>query len=312
MAQTYIFRLNKETIRALAVMGDQLGDSYWSSVYRTYAKKESTTAGNEAYRKIAVHSINRNDTNSIIGVHVRLGDKATDGFKPVDSLETYYNAIEFSLQYVYEIGSKCVEGTCTDTVGAHGMREIINKMQMNKILCNQLTVVVSDDNNVLAEAQSAGMKTGIINGKNQQYGVQGIDKTLSDPSTKNRLDYLLEIVYDVSSLCRAKIIIGSISSQIFRMAVGISNATALLAAGILIDPENMGQTKYLSEYYSVYFPEENWIEYKQSTTASLTTIEGVEISLETSGRNRKGNNRRRKNKKRKGKRINKLNSELRL
>ena len=62
-------------------------------------------------------------------------------------------------------------------------------------------------------------------------------------------------ITDIYFLSRCTTLVGIAASQVFRVAVGISNATGLLRAAIVMDHDQTGRIKRMSEKFGLPFPE---------------------------------------------------------
>jgi len=62
-------------------------------------------------------------------------------------------------------------------------------------------------------------------------------------------------ITDIYFLSRCTTLVGIAASQVFRVAVGISNATGLLRAAITMDHDQTPRIKRMSEKFGLPFPE---------------------------------------------------------
>ena len=97
--------------------------------------------------------------------------------------------------------------------------------------------VASDDKQVLATARAKGflMTRG---GVSQETTDQGMAAALQGrPNMSHNAS--LEIIADIYFLSRCTTLVGTASSQVFRVAVGISNALGLLQSAIIMDHDQV-------------------------------------------------------------------------
>ena len=62
-------------------------------------------------------------------------------------------------------------------------------------------------------------------------------------------------ITDIYFLSRCTTLVGIAASQVFRVAVGISNATGLLRAALVMDLDQTPRIKRMSEKFGLPFPE---------------------------------------------------------
>lgn len=119
--------------------------------------------------------------------------------------------------------------------------------------------VASDDGAVLQVAQERGFLTAL---EGQRLGVSqqtdahdGMLKTLlTHPEMANSAT--LEIISDIYFLSQCSTLIGTAASQVFRMAVAMSNATGTLQFAAVIDSAQIGMVYRMSAQFGVPFPEQ--------------------------------------------------------
>lgn len=148
----------------------------------------------------------------------------------------------------------------------------------------QALFVVSDDPVVLEEARSRHGAWTFPSGVSQETGSKGMEKTLQAPVTGNdgkktgsasfALLATQEIVRDVTFLAQCHVLVGAASSQVFRLAVALSNVTGVLfdpsqfadkskdrlgstdmRSAVALDRDQVAIVRELSLKYGVPFPE---------------------------------------------------------
>ena len=164
----------------------------------------------------------------LAGVHVRHGDKSSDGFKH-HSLEAEIAAVHKSPECIMNEKIKNVDlKTCWIQTNS--------STHVNDFSIKPIPVfIASDDPRVLTIAAKAGHLVD-EEGVSQQTAHAGMLNTLvSHPEIGYNAS--LEIIRDIYFLSRCSTLVGIAASQVFRMAVGISNATHALkyAAGAFND-----------------------------------------------------------------------------
>jgi hypothetical protein len=161
----------------------------------------------------------------VVGMHVRHGDKQSDGFKH-HALDTQLQAVRASpecktLRPIEARNSSSETGRAGDI----GKKEVC--LTDNG---TQLPIyVASDDPAVLTRAAELGHLVD-SDGVSQHTQSAGMLTTLL---SKPEMGYnaTLEIIRDITLLTRCSTLVGIAASQVFRMAVGISNATGTLVGG---------------------------------------------------------------------------------
>lgn len=117
--------------------------------------------------------------------------------------------------------------------------------------------VASDDPTVLAEAAKQHLWY-FAPGVSQSTGQDGMEKVLASASTSSyvAVNATQEIIRDVYYFSQCSTLIGSASSQVFRMAVALANVTGTLQYAAAVDKEQVAEVKKLSDHYGVPFPED--------------------------------------------------------
>ena len=114
--------------------------------------------------------------------------------------------------------------------------------------------VASDDLDVLQLANKRGFLAD-IDGVSQQTGNTGMLSTLLE---HHELAYnaSLEIIRDIFFLSQCTSLLGVAGSQVFRMAVAMSNATGALRYAAAEDYDQIGKVRGMSLKYKVVFAED--------------------------------------------------------
>ena len=115
--------------------------------------------------------------------------------------------------------------------------------------------VASDDVNVMLSAASQGYLTSPV-------GVSQGTTTAQDGMLKTLLSHpeiahaaTLEIISDIYFLSQCSTLIGIAASQVFRMAVALSNVTGTLSFAAALDGDQIRRVQQLSLKYDIPFPE---------------------------------------------------------
>ncbi len=172
----------------------------------------------------------------LAGLHVRHGDKHNDGFKH-HSMESELRALQASPQCAAAPNST----TVTESSGNCWIQTVHGSM-------HPLPVYVASDNaDVLSAAARMGHLT-VGRGVSQASSSAGMFAMLHN---KPEMGYnaSLEIIRDVLFLSRCSTLVGISASQIFRMAVGISNATGTLVSATAMDYAQIPRVAQMSAKY---------------------------------------------------------------
>ncbi len=113
--------------------------------------------------------------------------------------------------------------------------------------------VASDDGNVLKAAKQLGHLVD-SEGVSQQTSSVGMFTTLlSNPNLGYNAS--LEIITDIFFLSRCSTLVGIAASQVFRTAVGISNASHILKHAAAMDYAQLPRIRHMSAKYGLPLPE---------------------------------------------------------
>jgi len=182
----------------------------------------------------------RGGSAPIAGVHVRHGDKHTDGFLH-HSMAAELRAVHASPQC-----GTADSAFIADAAGAQ--KQKVCWVQDAADQLRKLPIfVASDDAAVLAKAAEMGHLVD-SQGVSQSTHSAGMLTTLLH---KPEMGYnaSLEIIRDVFLLSRCSTLVGIAASQIFRMAVGISNATGTLVVATAMDHAQIPRVAQMSAKY---------------------------------------------------------------
>lgn len=157
---------------------------------------------------------------NLTGIHVRHGDKKSDGFR------------EHSFEAEIQVAKKSPH--------------FFNNSEM-KIF------VATDDIKVLKFASDAGYYVTSV-GLSHGTGTTGMFQTVRQ---NHELGYnaSLEIISDIYFLSHCNTLVGIAASQIYRMAVGISNATGILKYAVALDHSQFPRIQQMSAKYGLLVPE---------------------------------------------------------
>lgn len=167
------------------------------------------------------------------GLHIRHGDKGVDGFR-AHTLEAQLLAARKS--------SECESPTRTQLAGDScklkrtpapdsGTTPTASAEKSPRKTMNFF--VASDDKQVLAAAQAKGFLV-TRGGVSQETLDRGMAATLE---VRPDMSYnaSLEIIADIYFLAHCTTLVGTASSQVFRVAVGVSTALGLLQSAVAVD-----------------------------------------------------------------------------
>jgi hypothetical protein len=120
-------------------------------------------------------------------------------------------------------------------------------------------MVVSDDEVVIQTARDQYHSYAFSAGYSQSAGNKGAAGKLKGTSSNQLFEHpiraTLEILRDVYYMSTCSTLIGSVSSQVFRMAVGMANATAVLQDAIILDGDELESSMQGADLILLPFPE---------------------------------------------------------
>ena len=181
----------------------------------------------------------------IAGIHVRHGDKKSDGFKH-QSLEAQLTAVQYSKDCHQSTTAAAVEG------GSEG-GGVVRRGPVSCVGASGKPLeiyVASDDAAVLASAAAMG----------HLVDRDGVSQTTHDKGMLSALwndvgmgyNATLEIIRDITLLSRCSSVVGIAASQVFRMAVGLSNATGTLQGSVFaMDHSQLGRVASMSSKFKI-------------------------------------------------------------
>jgi hypothetical protein len=188
---------------------------------------------------------------SVAGLHIRHGDKGIDGFRS-HTLEAQLLAAQRSsecLSPVQLVRDSCaVKGAiassgsaeaaaATTATGVAGIAPTAPATSAGSASKSMKIFVASDDKQVLAAARSKGFLV-TRGGVSQETADRGMAATLQGrPNMSHNAS--LEILADIYFLSRCTTLVGTASSQVFRVAVGVSTALGLLQSAIVMDYDQL-------------------------------------------------------------------------
>ena len=196
--------------------------------------------------------------SAIAGLHVRHGDKSSDGFKD-QSFIAEMAAVRKSPECIVTVREKNDELNFDNSSSFNP--PFLKQSNDDELYCvvngtthDELPIfVASDDQNVLVLAKQLGHLVD-SSGVSQTTGGVGMLKTLvSHPELGYNAS--LEIITDIYFLSHCSTLVGIAASQIFRMAVGMSDARGLLAYVAAMDFSQLGKILQMSAKYHLPVPE---------------------------------------------------------
>lgn len=115
--------------------------------------------------------------------------------------------------------------------------------------------VASDDRSVLEIAKQRGLFTGSEGVSQQVVERTGMLHSLLKNSSIS-FNAAKEIVFDLHQLSKCQVLIGSASSQVFRIAVALSNTSRhLIFAKVIDSSSDLERVVFMSQKYHIPFPE---------------------------------------------------------
>lgn len=186
----------------------------------------------------------------VAGLHVRHGDKSSDGFKH-HSLDNEMAAVRKSPECLLDSSPVSTSRVCRSKPGDETVTAATGSAAVKD---NDLRVfVASDDPHVLASARQLGHLVD-SEGVSQHTATAGMFKTLV---SKPELGYnaTLEIITDIYFLSQCSTLVGTAASQIFRMAVGLSNSSEILKYAVAMDYDQLPKIQKMSAKYDLPVPE---------------------------------------------------------
>ena len=174
------------------------------------------------------------------GVHVRHGDKRIDGFAE-RTLKAELMAIRASPENL---------ATSHNTRGYAVTHEHFMNISFD-------LYVASDDKIVITEAKNGGFMTSPI-GVSQEASSKGVFSTLNGKArgTNHGYNASIEIITDIFYLSHCSTLVGTASSQVYRMAVDMSNASGILEHAVAVDYNSLGRIKGMSAKWGLVVPED--------------------------------------------------------
>lgn len=196
----------------------------------------------------------------LIGIHVRHGDKSKDNFKD-QSLDAEIAAVFQSP----ECKPHTVEKEIRQDNNTNKLPSMSDEEENMHHVCGKVNTtnfeplrifVASDDAAVLETSKKLGHLVDTAGVSQHTNGV-GMLATLVNHNGKIDIGYnaSLEIIADIYYLSKCSTLVGIAASQIYRMAVGMSNATGTLAYAIAMDYSQIPKITEMSRKYHVPFPE---------------------------------------------------------
>ena len=188
----------------------------------------------------------------LAGLHVRHGDKNTDGFK--------HHSLDAELGHISK-SSECLKDTNTSTHSSSSSEEGTGGSDYKKCIVRDSTntfrpmpvFVASDDPQVAKTARESGFHMLQVS-VSQKTGSSGMFTSLGDHAEMG-YNASLEIIADIYMLSRCSTLVGIASSQIFRMAVDLSKATGRLRYVVAMDYDQLPRMHSLSNKYHLPVPE---------------------------------------------------------
>jgi hypothetical protein len=193
----------------------------------------------------------------VAGIHVRHGDKAVDGFH-LHSLNAELSAVRKSPEcHLQKESRHCkVDVNITATSEQNSSLGDAIPVQSHKTSDdNDLSLFVASDNpKVLAVSKSLGYLV-------DESGVsqaQGSSTMFTVLLSKHEIAYnaTLEVIRDIHFLSHCSSLVGIAASQIYRMAVDMSNAHGRLKYCVAMDHNQLPKVMGMSAKFDLPVPEE--------------------------------------------------------
>ena len=201
----------------------------------------------------------------IAGMHVRHGDKKSDGFKH-QSLEAQLEAVRHSKECLAHTATAVSSSSSSSSLssssssspssGNEGRSAEEDRGEAERARCftaegKPLEIyVASDDSSVLTAAAAMGHLVD-SDGVSQTTHGKGMLTTLWNDVSMG-YNATLEIIRDITLLSRCSTVVGIAASQVFRMAVGMSNATGTLQGSVFaMDHGQIGRIGAMSNKFHI-------------------------------------------------------------
>lgn len=182
----------------------------------------------------------------VAGLHVRHGDKSSDGFR-LHSFEAEMVVIRKSPECLVTPLGVCKNADDPSSTVSADPNE-------GTATGKELRIFVASDNGAVLEAAKKLGHLVDSSGISQQTGEGGMFKyLLSHPELGYNAS--LEIIADIHFLAHCSTLVGIAASQVFRMAVGISNATGTLKHVTAMDYNQLPRIQQMSAKYDLPLPE---------------------------------------------------------
>ena len=178
----------------------------------------------------------------LAGVHVRHGDKSSDGFK--------HHSFEAEMAAVLKSPECAVVG-----VMFGGCIRTYNDTLNTSAPPGMRIYVASDDASALISARIMGHLVKEHEGISTQTSSAGMFKTLLI-HTEVAYNATIEVITDIHHLARCSSLVGIAASQIFRLAVGLSNATGYLQYAAAMDHNHLPKVRAMSAKWALPLPED--------------------------------------------------------
>ena len=194
--------------------------------------------------KMHVHTARDHLLNSrgpLAGLHVRHGDKSSDGFKHqsfADELKALSKSPECAEVMLSKEAPLC---------------RVTNSSSPTNDSMPIITFVASDDPNIVTHAQELGYLVS-SEGVSQHTGRDGMFKALNSHPEMG-YEASLEIITDIYLLSRCSSLVGIAASQVYRLAVDISTASGKLKYAVAMDIGQLGRIHEMSNRYRLPVPE---------------------------------------------------------
>lgn len=252
----YEFRTVNESV--VPAKFAHMGLAWWWGIVHLYVFRLQPYV--ESYVKSVAKSMNNGEIfytprilEPLVGIHVRHGDKASDGFKE-HSLKAEMIAVKHSSEcHLYNKNSLSFIklGDLYDINDDNVVCSYTNSSYEFKPL---KVFVASDDAAVLDTAKKLGHLVDSA-GVSQQTSSVGMLKTLVFHNPDIGFNASLEIIADIFFLSQSSTLVGIAASQVFRMAVDMSNSSGILKHAIIMDYGQLPRIQQLSIKYHVPLPE---------------------------------------------------------
>lgn len=197
-------------------------------------------SGNNIHNLFNISTAHTRGTGPVAGLHVRHGDKSSDGFR--------HHSLSSQAAHIIK-SNECLKETNRSHSGSPACIVTDAEGKFSQIP----VFVASDDPKVVKAAEQAGFTT-LHSSLSLQTADRGMFAELGSHPEMG-FNASLEIIADIFLLSRCSTLIGIASSQVFRMAADLSMAAGTLRYLVAMDHDQLPRMHAMSRKYHLPTPE---------------------------------------------------------